>query len=160
MDNFMQFEVSPNRIPIEAFWDQQDARLLAVETEYAKLNGDQSKPEETKEEAKGADAFAAIKESEIEDDFRQKKEEFQGKTLETFFVTTDYGIKRQDIIKFDEGEETLLGVQVPYFYYMGRKPVDEDEDDTPSQTAPGEPKNAMIILRKPMKDFVGLENVD
>ena len=96
MDNFMQFEVSPNRIPIEAFWDQQDARLLAVETEYAKLSGDASKPEEKKEESKAAqaDAFAAIKESEIEDDFRQKKEEFQGKTLETFFVTTDYGIKR------------------------------------------------------------------
>ena len=134
MDNFMQFEVSPNRIPIEAFWDQQDARLLAVETEYAKLSGDASKPEETKEESKGAqaEAFAAIKESEIEDDFRQKKEEFQGKTLETFFVTTDYGIKRQDIIKFDEGEETLLGVQVPYFYYMGRKPVDEDEEESPT----------------------------
>ena len=162
MDNFMQFEVSPNRIPIEAFWDQQDARLLAVETEYAKLSGDASKPEENKEESKGgqAEAFAAIKESEIEDDFRQKKEEFQGKTLETFFVTTDYSIKRQDIIKFDEGEETLLGVQVPYFYYMGRKPVEEDDEDAPAQTNSGEPKNAMIILRKPMKDFVGLENVE
>ena len=47
-------------------------------------------------------------------------------------MTTDYGIKRQDIIKFDEGEETLLGVQVPYFYYMGRKPVEEDDDDAPA----------------------------
>ena len=75
-------------------------------------------------------------------------------------MTTDYGIKRQDVIKFDEGEETLLGVQVPYFYYMGRKPVEEDDEDAPATTAPGEPKNAMIILRKPMKDFVGLENVE
>ena len=50
MDNFMQFEVSPNRIPVEAFWDQQDARLLAVETEYAKLTGDNSKPEDKKED--------------------------------------------------------------------------------------------------------------
>ena len=80
MDNFMQFEVSPNRIPVEAFWDQQDARLLAVETEYAKLTGDKSKPDDDKpkEETKGAkaEAFNAIKESEIEDDFRPKKEEF------------------------------------------------------------------------------------
>ena len=37
MDNFMQFEISANRIPVEAFWDQQDARLLAIETEFAKL---------------------------------------------------------------------------------------------------------------------------
>ena len=37
MDNFMQFEISANHIPVEAFWDQQDARLLAIETEFAKL---------------------------------------------------------------------------------------------------------------------------
>ena len=160
MDNFLSFEVSPNRIPIEAFWDQQDARLLAVETEYAKLNNDKEEKKTAGEESK-AEAFNAIKDSEIEEDFRAKKEDdatSQVKNLETFFVTTDYGIKRQDIIKFEEGEETLLGVQVPYFYYMGRKPVEEDEndDDTPQQ----DQKNAMIILRKPMKDFVGLENVD
>ena len=93
MDNFMQHEVHPNRIPIEAFWDQMDARLLAVETEYAKLGGEASSPDTKGEEGKAA-AFDAIKTEEIEDDFRNKKEEFKGKTLETFFVTTDYGIKR------------------------------------------------------------------
>ena len=40
---------------------------------------------------------------------------------------------------------------------MGRKPVDEDADE---DTTTNEPKNSMIILRKPMKDFVGLENVE
>ena len=157
MDNFLHHEVSPNRIPIEAFWDQQDARLLAIETEYAQLDKEEAKKSE---ETKGAPAtdLNAIKESEIEDDFRQKKEEFTGKTLETYFVTTDYGIKRQDVIKFDEGEETLLGVQVPYFYFMGRQPSNDDDDQ--NTATGGEQKNAMIILRKPMKDFVGLENVE
>jgi hypothetical protein len=28
--------VTGNRIPIEAFWDQNDKRLLAVETEFVK----------------------------------------------------------------------------------------------------------------------------
>ena len=61
-------------------------------------------------------------------------------------------------MKFEDGEETLLGVHVPYFYYMGRKPeVDEDEEEDENAS---EAKNAMIILRKPMKDFVGLENVE
>lgn len=73
-------------------------------------------------------------------------------------MSTDYGINRQDVIKFDEGEETLLGVQVPYQYFMGRQPTDDDEDDTTKPQS--EQKNAMIILRKPMKDFVGLENVE
>lgn len=36
MDNFMEFQVANNRVPLEAFWDQNDARLLAVETEYVK----------------------------------------------------------------------------------------------------------------------------
>lgn len=65
------------------------------------------------EESK-TDALNAIKDSEIEEDFAQKKKKDdannQGKTLETFFVTTDYGIKRQDVIKFEDGEETLLGI--------------------------------------------------
>jgi hypothetical protein len=35
MDKFLDFKVSANRVPIEAFWDQFDPRLLAIETEYA-----------------------------------------------------------------------------------------------------------------------------
>ena len=81
MDNFMQFEISPNRIPVEAFWDQIDARLLAVECEYAKLNSEASgskgdKAGNAEEQKSAADAFNAIKVEEIEDDFRPKKEEF------------------------------------------------------------------------------------
>ena len=154
----MQFEVSNNRVPIEAFWDQVDARLLAIETEYGKFV-DSDTAGGDKEESKNKVPIEKIKDEEIEDDFKRKKDEdWQGKTLETFFVTTDYNVKRQDIVKFDEGEETLLGVQVPYFYYMGRKVENEEDEDNPNQE---ESKGAsMIILRKPMKDFVGLEHVE
>ena len=41
MDKFLEFKVSPNRIPVEAFWDQSDCRLLAIETEYAMLEDDE-----------------------------------------------------------------------------------------------------------------------
>jgi len=37
-------------------------------------------------------------------------------------------VKRQSTINFEEGDETMLGVQVPFFYFMGRK-VEEEEDD-------------------------------
>lgn len=57
---------------------------------------------------------------EVDDDFKRKEDDFTGKTLETFFVTTDYKVKRQDVVKFEEGDETLLGVSVPFFYFMGR----------------------------------------
>ena len=52
----------------------------------------------------------------------------------------------------------MLGVQVPFFYFMGRKIEEEDEDDDSKKPEDAGASN-MIILRKPMKDFVGLENV-
>jgi hypothetical protein len=60
---------------------------------------------------------------EINEDFGnfKKEDQFTGKTVETYFVTTDYGIKKQDSVKFETTDETLLGIQVPFFYYMGRK---------------------------------------
>jgi hypothetical protein len=57
---------------------------------------------------------------EINDDFGNiKTDEYTGKTIETYFVTTDYGVKKQDSVKFEQTDETLLGIQVPFFYYMG-----------------------------------------
>lgn len=35
MDKFLECRVQGNKIPIEAFWDQADPRLLAIETEFA-----------------------------------------------------------------------------------------------------------------------------
>ena len=42
------------------------------------------------------------------------------------------------MIKFEDGDETLLGVSVPYFYFMGRQIDDNDDDDTSG-----------IVTRKP-----------
>mmetsp|Transcript_6902 Transcript_6902/g.5134 ORF Transcript_6902/g.5134 Transcript_6902/m.5134 type:complete len:308 (+) Transcript_6902:776-1699(+) len=162
MDSFMEMEVTANRVPCECFWDQHDPRLLAVETEYIKdiskglegnLSGEMAQHE-----------IGGLNSDEIEDDFKKKEDEFRGKTLETYFVTTDYKVKRQDSIKFEEGDETLLGVSVPYFYFMGRQ-VEEGDDEAQQQQQLEENKTQsnssnMIILRRPMKDFLGLENVD
>jgi len=41
MDKFLDFKLSSNRVPVEAFWDQSDSRLLAIETEYAQLEEDE-----------------------------------------------------------------------------------------------------------------------
>lgn len=52
----------------------------------------------------------------------------------------------------------MLGVQVPFFYFMGRK-IEEEDDDETEERKENDGSSSMIILRKPMKDFVGLENV-
>jgi hypothetical protein len=48
MDNFMEMEISKNRVPIECFWDQSDPRLLAIETDYVKDLGGAKAEEENK----------------------------------------------------------------------------------------------------------------
>lgn len=94
MDNFMEFQVQTNRVPLEAFWDQGDKRLLAIETEYVKDLGKGTTVDELDGTMKPT--LENIKIEEIENDFKNKKgeDEFQGKTIETFFVTSDFKVKR------------------------------------------------------------------
>lgn len=146
MDTFMNCEVETDRVPLEAFWDQQDNRLLCVETEYMKMNEDP--PEEE---------FEGDQEHEEE----KKDSIFTGKTIEKYFVTGEYGIKKQDSINFDEGEETLLGSNVPYLFFLGHRKKKKSEDDDEDEVIEEEKKEgSFVILRKAMKDFAGLESVD
>jgi hypothetical protein len=96
MDKFLECKVKPNRVPIEAFWDQADPRLLAIETEYA-MN------EDTLGSLDATKLLIEATVDEINADFGNVKKEdaYSGKTIETYFVTTDYGIKSQDSVKFD-----------------------------------------------------------
>ena len=126
MDNFMEMEVSNNRVPIECFWDQSDPRLLAIETEYVKDIS--NKGFEAGSQDIAHNEIGGVNSEEIENDFKKKEDDFTGKSLETFFVTTDYKVKRQDVVKFEEGDETLLGLHVPFFYFMGRQ-IEENDDE-------------------------------
>lgn len=76
MDNFMEFQVQNNRVPLEAFWDQQDKRLLAVETEYVKDLGTKgSTLDQTLVEGQMKPGLESIKLDEIDNDFKMKKED-------------------------------------------------------------------------------------
>jgi len=130
-----------------------------VETEYIKDLGSKGTTlDQTVVEGQLKPGLDNIKLEEIDRDFKNKKqeEEFQNKTIETYFVTSDFKIQKQSHLNFEDGDETMLGVQVPFFYFMGRKIEDEDEEE---EETDDKGSSSMIILRKPMKDFVGLENV-
>jgi intraflagellar transport protein 140 len=45
-------------------------------------------------------------------------------------------------------------------YFMGRKVEDEEEEESDEDKKPEDQAANMIIVRKSMKDFVGLESVD
>lgn len=130
-----------------------------METEYIKDLGSKGTTlDQTVVEGQLKPGLDNIKLEEIDRDFKNKKqeEEFQNKTIETYFVTSDFKIQKQSHLNFEDGDETMLGVQVPFFYFMGRKIEDEDEEE---EETDDKGSSSMIILRKPMKDFVGLENV-
>ena len=130
-----------------------------METEYIKDLGSKGTTlDQTVGEGQLKQGLDNIKLEEIDRDFKTKKqeEEFQNKTIETYFVTSDFKIQKQSHLNFEDGDETMLGVQVPFFYFMGRKIEDEDEEE---EETDDKGSSSMIILRKPMKDFVGLENV-
>ena len=142
MDTFMNYELENDRVSLEAFWDQQDSRLLCIETEYMKMSEDNEEGDEGDEEGES----------------KKKVEPLTGKTVEKYFVTGDYGIKKQDGINFEEGEETLLGSNVPYLFFLGhKKSKKEDEDEIIEEENKG---GSFVILRKTMKDFASLESVD
>jgi len=96
MDKFLEHKVSPNRVPIEAFWDQADPRLLAIETEYAMTEDQNTLNDATMSNASPTKNLNERTVEEINEDFGnfKKEDQFTGKTCETYFVTTDYGIKR------------------------------------------------------------------
>jgi intraflagellar transport protein 140 len=144
MDTFMDCEVEADRVPSEASWDQNDSRLLCLETEYMKMSEDA--PEE---------------EFEGDQEFEEEKKNivFTGKTIEKYFVTGDYGIKKQDSMSLEEGEETLLGSNIPYLYFLGHRKVKKDDDDNIEEEKT-KTEGQFVILRKAMKDFSGLESVD
>ena len=74
MDNFMEFQVQNNRVPLEAFWDQHDKRLLAIETEYVKDLGTKgSTLDQTMMEGQMKPGLDSIKMEEIDNDFKLKK---------------------------------------------------------------------------------------
>lgn len=89
---------------------------------------------------------------ENEDDL---KNVFSGKTTETYFVAGEIGIKKQDVIQFTDGEETLLGIHVPYFFCLGNRKQEDDEEVDDEKK-----KQSYSILRNTMKEFYKLENVD
>ena len=87
MDKFLEFKCSPSRMPIEAYWDQTDPRLLAVETEYSKQASSSG------EGTPGAGG-KTVQEIDVKDFDKKDEDIYTGKSVETFFVTTDYGVKR------------------------------------------------------------------
>jgi len=159
LDRVFSFNFGPNYYPIRADWDRSEAKLLAVETKKFEL---QTKEKDEAAAAKKGAAAAAAKDEEKKDDDDGDEADkanagggLAGAEVTTLFATSDYGVLMQDSFAISASSEGLLALDVPHILFMAR-PGDGDYDDASERSGGAAMPH---VKKRPMRDFVGLENV-
>ncbi|XP_045317998.1 intraflagellar transport protein 140 homolog [Leopardus geoffroyi] len=124
-------------VPVSHFWDQSEPRLFVCEA-VREARGAPLQPGDKKPPAEdGPDPTADV-------------------LVLSFFVTEEHGFLLQDSFSRPPAYQTLLGIQVPHYYFT-RKPGEADGED---QGDPGRHRVPHLVGRRPLRDFVGLEGCD
>lgn len=124
-------------VPVSHFWDQSEPRLFVCEA-VREAPGAPLQPGDRKPPAEdGPDPTADV-------------------LVLSFFVTEEHGFLLQDSFSRPPAYQTLLGIQVPHYYFT-RKPGEADGED---QGDPGRHRVPHLVGRRPLRDFVGLEGCD
>ncbi|KAM6155253.1 intraflagellar transport protein 140 homolog [Rhynchocyon petersi] len=126
-----------NHIPMSHFWDQTEPRLFVCE----------AVPE-------GPEAQLPVVERQTHTN------EDTGPTADvtvlSFFVSEEHGLLLQDSFPQPPAFQALLGIQVPH-YYFSKKPGEADREDCGDT---GQHQPPQMVGRRPLRDFVGLEDCD
>lgn len=129
LDAIVFHDVGPKRIPTAHFWDNEEKKLLAVQTE--KVNTVKAEHElsvKTGGGSSGASALAVLDDVPVE--------------VTTFFATPEDGIIVQDVVPIEHPLHALLGFQVPHLHFITKS-------DTGVING---------IEMRPLRDFLGMEN--
>ena len=100
MDSFVDYEISPNRIPTEVMWDSSDQRIFGIQTEYAKDISDE-KPLYN-----------------IEDPLGKENNDFFGPEFYIDFYTSEYGIHNLETHKIQRDLKGAFGIEIPNIYFV------------------------------------------
>uniref|UniRef100_A0A0K8RTW7 Intraflagellar transport protein 140-like n=1 Tax=Crotalus horridus TaxID=35024 RepID=A0A0K8RTW7_CROHD len=119
-----------NRIPASHFWDQNEPRLFVCE---AVLDPNQQSLDKKQESSENAMDVLIV----------------------SFFSTEEHGLLLQDSFPLPSTYQSLLGMEVPH-YYFAKKPEAEKKDEA----EPGRVPLHQMVARRPMRDFIGLEECD
>ncbi|KAL8175170.1 UNVERIFIED_CONTAM: hypothetical protein K2H54_015043, partial [Gekko kuhli] len=118
------------RIPVAHFWDQSEPRLFVCE--------------------------AVLDPSQQSSDKKQQvTENVMGSLIISFFSTEEHGLLVQESFPLPSAYQSLLGMEVPC-YYFAKKP----EADREGEGETGLMQLHQMVARRPMRDFVGLEECD
>lgn len=124
-------------VPVSHFWDQSEPRLFVCEA-VPEVMGAHQQPTDRKAHT----------------------EDSAGPTVDvlilSFFISEEHGFLLQDSFHRPPTYQSLLGMEVPHYYFT-RKPGEADRDD---QVDSGQHCIPQVVGRRPLRDFVGLEDCD
>ncbi|XP_073915300.1 intraflagellar transport protein 140 homolog isoform X2 [Castor canadensis] len=126
-----------NYIPVNHFWDQSEPRLFACEA---------------MQEATGAQLQAADKQPHGEDSTRHTEDVL----ILSFFTSEEHGFLLHDSFPRPPAYQSLLGMEVPHYYFT-KKPGEAEREE---RVDSGQPDIPQMVAKKPLRDFVGLEDCD
>ncbi|XP_048407747.2 intraflagellar transport protein 140 homolog isoform X1 [Stegostoma tigrinum] len=124
------------RYPISHFWDQNEPKLFVCEALLAISTPKQSKLRAATE--------TNCPEYKVE------------AMVVSFFITQEHGLLLQDSFPKVVSHEALLGLEVPYYYFSMKSGETLNETESKS----GSPMSPQMVARRPLRDFVGLEDCD
>ena len=138
MDSYVDYEISPNRIPIEITWDYADSRIFAISTEYAK---DLNENDEKKDLYKSIIYTGNDEEnSEVEE-----KADWVGGEVFLLFYTSENGVNNLESHKITRENQGIFGLQAPDIYFISSVP---------------DPITKCSISTRKMQFFQGLDKID
>ncbi|XP_072311733.1 intraflagellar transport protein 140 homolog isoform X1 [Eucyclogobius newberryi] len=122
------------RCPISHFWDESEPRLFVCETVPISSEGS---------------ASVSVDEADV--------------SVVALFCTQEHGLLLHDCYLKPAGLHSLLAMDVPYYYFVCKpgEPSLQPEEASPHHhqlsKSPTAPK---MVSRRPLRDFVGLENCE
>ena len=90
----------PNRVPVCIMWDKNDQRFFIVQTSFLSTGANKQEMEKPKKQ----DETPMLANPDI-----KFNEEWRGAEINTFFCTSETGIKRQDSYRVEQDFEGLFG---------------------------------------------------
>nr|XP_055220877.1 intraflagellar transport protein 140 homolog isoform X5 [Gorilla gorilla gorilla] len=125
-----------NYVPVNHFWDQSEPRLFVCEavqeTPRSQPQSANGQPQDGRA-GPGADVL-----------------------ILSFFISEEHGFLLHESFPRPAASHSLLGMEVPYYYFT-RKPEEADRED---EVEPGCHHIPQMVSRRPLRDFVGLEDCD
>ncbi|XP_033092150.1 intraflagellar transport protein 140 homolog isoform X5 [Trachypithecus francoisi] len=125
-----------NYVPVNHFWDQSEPQLFVCEAVQETLCSQPQSADGQPRDGRAGPAADVL--------------------VLSFFISEEHGFLLHESFPRPAASHSLLGMEVPYYYFT-RKPEEADREE---EVEPGCHHIPQMVSRRPLRDFVGLEDCD